>query len=522
MNFKEWLQLNESFELPFKVYKDILDFAVESHKKHLEKPRTKIEPKVFDLDLSGTKYDFLSIFKPSVKVSIVPPSELNGAAGWWHGDLETVGYTGADKETRSKYGNIPMLRGHISIALHDPQYSNYNSTIEHELLHFLQQLIRTYAVYKEKINHPDLDGLFVLLRRNQITNNEQYQTFRAKHGGAYDDILAGHVILPEKPWELLKLGGPKQFFKALRADKTMRKIDPLLGGLPPHALVKRVMKDRGLNVYGKKDVKRTKHAQRPMEYYTNLNTIIRTLTRWYIYAYKSQNPDIKKLAADVDLKKEYLAFLLSHKNFISNKINDVKNVDYDLYKIYMNTIAKKFLLDDSFIDYVANALNADDSIEQFKLDLENKKKEKEQAKKDKKAAKGASSIEGTRFTEKDFDGDLSIGWDDLLDLSNLEDGNYDERDNLVDVLDGRIKKDRYGDEPESLNFKLNYKKIKAMFNKLLKWRQLRDRPLLQCNVDYIAKELAKTIVSDAYGNAPNRPTADEILNMFYGPMLDCK
>ena len=278
----------------------------------------------------------------------------------------------------------------------------------------------------------------------------------------------------------------------------------MMGGLPPRSLVKRIMKDRGLNISGKKDVKRTKHGQRPIEYYTNLRSIIKVLPIWYINKYKLENPDIKKLAADVNLKKKYLDYVMTWDNYISNKINAVKNVDYDLYKIYMNTIANKFLLDDSIFDNEANAFDADDAVNQFKLDLENKKKKK---------TKGPSPLEGTRFTEKDFEDDFRIDLEDVAsswsDFSDMDE-NRQATEEFRKIIGGRIEKD-YRGEPRFLNFKLNYDKIKNIFKKLAKISKVGgyhgDNFLRMSR--YFAHEIADGL---AYRKGP---TGDELLDMFF-------
>ena len=82
MRFKQWL-LNEGFELPFRVIKDIYEYYRDSYEKYRSKPRVKIEPKYFDLDFTGTRYAFLNDLNPRVLVEL--KGSLPGAAGLYQG-----------------------------------------------------------------------------------------------------------------------------------------------------------------------------------------------------------------------------------------------------------------------------------------------------------------------------------------------------------------------------------------------------------------------------------------------------
>lgn len=433
--FKEYMQLNEAFELPFKVYQDIFDYAFESNKKRREKPRTKIEPRKFNLDLSGTPYEFLNVFHPSIKVEMSPLSQLGSPGVYYHGKLEKHG-TGA---------KFPIITGNMGIAFMDDNIGNLFFVIEHELLHFLQDLIQQYSSIKK------------------IYGFSRTPSYRTKTE---------------------------------------------IGGLPPMPLVKKIKKDREIDVAGTKNTKRTVHALRPTEYYTNLNSIIKVIQAWYLN--NTKNPDLQKAAADVEAKKEYFKNkILSDDNQVKDMLDRIKNLDEDLYKIYLNTIAKRFILNSDFYQDYKKLSVAVEDMKKHKIDLENKKKEN-------------SPLAGTRFTEKDFDGKVSIGWYDLGRYSYLYDYNDDEIREMIDTIGVKIKEDEYS-EPMSINFKLSYKNLAKIFKKLRNWRDSRKLKSQQCNVDRMARYLAADISGDGYGMSPRRPTAKEILELFYGPPLqDCK
>lgn len=121
MRFKQWL-LNEGFELPFSVIKDIYEYYRDSYEQYRLKPRVKIEPKYFDLDFTGTRYAFLNDLNPRVLVEL--KGTLPGAAG--------LAYT----------AKLINGRGTAKIKLALSSFINSPHVIYHEVLHVVQDLIR--------------------------------------------------------------------------------------------------------------------------------------------------------------------------------------------------------------------------------------------------------------------------------------------------------------------------------------------------------------------------------------------
>lgn len=88
ISFKQWIY-NEGFELPFDSIRQIYDYYLDGYVKYLKSPRTKIEPKIFDLNLQNTKYNFLQYLNPRIKVNLA--GSLPQAIGVYHGQYSDTG-----------------------------------------------------------------------------------------------------------------------------------------------------------------------------------------------------------------------------------------------------------------------------------------------------------------------------------------------------------------------------------------------------------------------------------------------
>jgi hypothetical protein len=248
--------LNEGFELPFSVIKDIYEYYRDSYEKYRLKPRVKIEPKYFDLDFTGTRYAFLNDLNPRVLV------ELKGTL--------PAGYAGLYLNSQLKVKldqNGWVVTVKIQLALSHFMGGPY--IIEHELLHAVQELIR------------------------------------------------------------------------------IKKGMKVIGGLPNMPLVKRVTDERGISIGGAKNVKRVKHGVRPIEYYTNLDTVIRMLQYRYVRMLLDSGKDMDLGVRDSEAKKEFFYRMKKENSWISNALDTVK-FDEELYRIYLQEISKRFILNNNF------------------------------------------------------------------------------------------------------------------------------------------------------------------------------
>ena len=249
MRFKQWL-LNEGFELPFRVIKDIYEYYRDSYEKYRLKPRVKIEPKYFDLDFTGTRYAFLNDLNPRVLVEL--KGSLPGAAGLYQGSQLKV-------ENSRVTAKIQLA---LSSFIANPE------VVYHELLHVVQDLIK------------------------------------------------------------------------------IKKQMKVIGGLPNMPLVKRVTDEREMNIHGTKKVKRVQHGVRPIEYYTNLDSLIRMLQYLYVKMLLNSGKDIDLGVRDSEAKKEFF-YKNKDNSWISDKLDTVK-FDEELYRIYLQEISKRFILNNNF------------------------------------------------------------------------------------------------------------------------------------------------------------------------------
>jgi hypothetical protein len=301
MRFKQWL-LNEGFELPFSVIKDIYEYYRDSYEKYRSKPRVKIEPKYFDLDFTGTRYAFLNDLNPRVLVEL--KGSLPGAAGLASGAKLING------------------RGTAKIKLALSSFINSPHVIYHEVLHVVQDLIR------------------------------------------------------------------------------IKKGMKVIGGLPNMPLVKRVTDKRGISIGGAKKVKRVKHGVRPIEYYTNLDTVIRSLQYKYVRMLLDSGKDMDLGVRDSEAKKEFFYRMKKENSWISDKLDTVK-FDEELYRIYLQEISKRFILNNNFgpdimpmvtdmgkfsaADWQAAAEREGVSVEELKKRQEQRHKERQEREREKAA-----------------------------------------------------------------------------------------------------------------------------------------
>jgi hypothetical protein len=116
----------------------------------------------------------------------------------------------------------------------------------------------------------------------------------------------------------------------IRIKKEMK----VIGGLPNMPLVKRVTDERGISIGGTKKVKRVQHGVRPIEYYTNLDSVTRMLQYKYVKMLFDSGKDIDLGVRDSEAKKEFFSRMKKENSWISGKLDAVK-FDEELYRIYL-------------------------------------------------------------------------------------------------------------------------------------------------------------------------------------------
>lgn len=466
MNFKSWLY-TESFELPFSTIKEIYNYYLEGYGKYLKKPRTKIDPKLFFLKLEETNYAFLQYLNPSVIIHL--KGSIPGASGIYRGIREGV--------------------GHIELSFSDFEHISY-STVEHEVLHYIQDLIQQHASKKNK--------------------NKKF---------------------------------------------------PLKGGLPNIPLVKRIMDFKKINVGGMKSDRRTKHEHRPIEFYTNLNSLIRSLQYYYVLlgielgrdrplnqkfrdlnviwdSFADKDPEwlgdysdpkfIKKLSEWVSNKRNkkfFFNILIERKDYIVSDLDKIKNLDKELYQIYLKKIYKNFINNSNFGFNASEIKKIIDSGKKMQSDKKDAKYKKEIAKKE----KINNSIKlNDKLKTSDFYGRLSIRYWDIIDYldSHLEDSATELAESMFKSIG--LTQNEYDD---SFSLSLNYKSLFKFFDKIkalrnnFSYEQL-PRNVIRCNFDYLAKKMAQSISYRLYDLKQKDksnleitvPKQEDILQIFYpGP-----
>lgn len=432
MDFKNWL-LRESFELPFESLRKIYEFYKDAYKQYLEAPRKKIEGQLFPLDLTGSNYEFLQYLKPKVQVNI---------------KKKTPNFSGLYYNNASISPWTHHVIGEIDLSLSDFEQVSI-ATIEHEILHFIQDLIKLHA-----------------------------------------------------------------------GSKT-------IGGLPRKSSVRRILKNKQIDIDGFfQNQKRgsVQHADRPTEFYTNLNDLIRNLQYHYLLTYATpyinDETSTKKIldlvGKDEAAKKLFLQKLINEKDFKVKNLEKIKSLDQELYQIYMREIYKRFVNNDN----LASVAEIKKFIEQMKKNQE-EKKEVEKTKREVLQSKKLSS----KWTEADFSGRLTINSEDFDSFV----GEYGADDEIEDSW-SQIAEDMFKhiglnvNKNDQISFSITAKKLKEIFDNIKKAKLSFFKSydgISQDTANKMFDGMAEQLAHEIYHQLTTRrnvlehPSKDEILEIFY-------
>lgn len=265
--------LNEAMQIPRSVFKEIEEFVISAYYKGVD------DIKDFDIDFTGTRWEFLNVLNPVLNVMI---RKSHGKASYVPSD------------------NIMEGEGTIAIGLKYPLSETLTHGIEHEITHFIQELIMVYKIKSGKF--PKISYV-----NPHFTKN---------------------------------IGG-------LTSKKMIQKGISIPGFRP------RERDASGKIIWNKRD--RVEHAARPIEYQPNLLSVIRDLQYQYLqYSNISKKPMNKKEFLKAILKG---AFPETTSARILKKIKDRSklrgNVEGRLYFNYvLNNIYKLFIEGDYGDDYL--------------------------------------------------------------------------------------------------------------------------------------------------------------------------
>lgn len=260
-------------QIPRSVFKEIEAFVIGAY---YNKEQTD---KVFDIDFTGTRWEFLNFLNPTLNVVISPSSRK-------------CTYTSSD--------NIMEGEGTVTIGLNAKLSEILTHGIEHEIAHFIQELIMVYKI-----------------KRGKFPNISRMNPHFSKNVGG----LTSKKMLPK--------------------------------GISISGYRKRERTKDGKIIWNKRE--RVEHSARPIEYQPNLLSIIRDLQYQYVqYTNNSKRPMSKKQFLLAILRGAFPETISSQ---VLKKIKDRSklrgNVEGKRYYNYvLNNIYKLFIDGDYGDDFV--------------------------------------------------------------------------------------------------------------------------------------------------------------------------
>ena len=320
MNFKNWLIKEGAIQVPFKVFEPIVTDYFNYLKNNIENPQRKT--KTYSLDFSNTKYEFLKHLNPKLKVNYKGFKD------------NTVGHYVGEK---------------ADIAIHDDQTYEVRGIIE-----LKYDLFKTYNTAITGIVHPAMYGLveheFAHFLQFLIDTNEYLKKNKT--------IPDSMDIIPIKAH----------------------------GGSVPKRLTKYLMKKQDVDFYGVnlKTNKWIDHEKRPIEFQTNLISVLEEIQSNFVNSFLSGNLNpnyfsypyeviktIKTKEAFEKNKNLIVGFLnnsIEKKKFIlsskkgqlridSDELTNVKKYNTELYNWYLNEIYKNFVtkdIEENKLNYLAD------------------------------------------------------------------------------------------------------------------------------------------------------------------------
>jgi len=311
--------LNEALGVPRKAFAEVLQYVADSYKRKVfgdvERVTLKqFPPKEFNLDFTGTNYQHLNVIKPKVVISF----KASGQSFFMEVDPNKINpYTMKDGV------------GYIVFSFSERLQSILSEVAEHEMFHYLQYAAVTYKI-----------------KTNQIPNItlNQYSKYLgglpSKQVIPTDVSISGLKMGENKKWTVAL--GPLINNQILYANKRpivipaktqeeawalfQKKFPSAITQYPQGSLSMKDMSGKYL-----KGSKRVEHTSRPVEYYTDLLSIIRVMQFEYNDKFH-------------DMKKEQF-FMLFTKDTLSDRLRQISNIIYahDLFQSFKDNTKKKIV-----------------------------------------------------------------------------------------------------------------------------------------------------------------------------------
>jgi len=434
--------------LPYSVYKKVIDFYVDSRRE--QAPRSRgVTSKVIPLDFEGTKFDFLARYNPKIKVDIYNAELIQGSGGYYvPGGIQ-----------RNAYG----ITGEIALAGKSSRVMDH--IIEHEVLHFVQDLIRIYA-------------------RESVGDNPNRR---------------------EKRWT--------------KGDQIK------IGGLPNKKVLSRLLGDYDVGGYahGSSKQRRTTHAYRPIEQMTNLNSFIMQSRMNYLSEIlKEINIDpLEKNWEELKKNPEFIKRLGDKKRKRVDQ-SVFKKLDPEAYKLYHAEIFKKYTDSTDWKDTYEILRRKIELGNKIKQDEEERtKKSMEKAGVDLKGFSTEDFGKGVKVKINYLD---RIDFSNLDSFVPEE-----ERDNVEvgDAAEEMFWKAGIKENKDGFfSITATPQNLFKLFNKIKSYKAKETEKEKICDWDYFAHALA-SVISDTlsdymYKKKRKQIEKEQILSIFYpGPYEDC-
>lgn len=439
--------LNEGFTLSQSVYKPILDYYIQAYKKVREQGIKRITDKTFPirefpLDLKGSRYEVLEYLNPKIKVELTASDSAYYKTG-----SETI---------------VIGLKAPIRTVI---------DVIEHELLHYIQDLFRDHLKNKYRDNPNLLPD-----RETTYGTKEHYGGVSKKkiipvgmdiHGRikTYSfSLLGGYQIgkLNRKGnFEKIEIvsNSKKDAYKELKKlffVKSVKLFKRNPYDFLYYPLKETDFKTGNIEVRTIPSNKRTLHTYRPIEYWTDLISNLRHLQKSYMDSLSIKYGDNKeKINSEIYSEKSKKEFFV--KKYQSNNLFIYgTDIHPDWKKSYLKLMYKLFVSDNTPFenyDYVKKIR------EIYAAEIPSKEVPKS------KFAEFYRELEKNfGINESSFDrGSIKIDSDSMYELSNLSDGNYEFVDDMFAKLNFTSKESK-------LNYESYYLIPKALsaFYKIFK------------------------------------------------------